>query len=909
MAGIGLINNLGIRTRVLLLTLVPLLILSLILGHYTVVTRISDLEQALRERGETIVRHLAAESEVALAFRDLQRLEELIAISSHGADVVRIVIRDANDDVLALSAPRHGARDPSLMTFTVPVRASPAVEREEAAAQAPRTLPERVAAGPADPVLGGIDLDMSRESTLLRQQSVIWSIVLLTSCAALFSVLVALSMGRGIVRPIVRLSKAVDGVRKGRLSMRVNATTGGELGALQQGFNAMAEAMESSQSRLRNEVRVATGRLQQTIEILEHRNRELDAARRKALAASEEKANFLANMSHEIRTPINAVLGYAALLEKSGLTLEQHEYARTISCASTQLLRVIDDILSLSRLESGTVQLDEADFDLRDAFEDVLCMMAPQARDKHLELVLIIDSDVPLKLVGDPARIGQIFINLLGNAIKFTERGGVTVHVMLAGLRGRRAEIEVHVIDTGIGIAPEALDKIFTSFHQADASISRRYGGSGLGLAIVSRLVQLWGGRVGVSSEPGKGSTFRFTFNCEVQQDAHPPAPEPGLAGRKILIYDDNPAALRAVRNLLLTWSVDVFLARTRDRIAGMLAEARAAGEPFELVIAGLHLEHAEDGGEPNRLVDTVRCEYALPLMLMVNCQHTSLLSRSLRDDGIKIVVKPLRRDILHRNLCALLGLHRYAPVPGARAEARSREFAGLRVLVAEDNDFNRDLVTRVLTSAGAAVTQAMTGDAALELARSQDFDIVIMDLHLPGMDGAETARRLRALGPDKRLIPIIALTADVFAQDRRGGELAEVDACLIKPLDESKLWRAIRRLCRRTPQNADAAAVPVPIAEIRERLQPRLIDSIAQQRHRLADAMAMQDLGALSELAHELRGVTGYFGLTEFSETVAEFERLARSGDLEEIGRQLGRIDAFIERLAPARAGESSAV
>ena len=319
-------------------------------------------------------------------------------------------------------------------------------------------------------------------------------------------------------------------------------------------------------------------------------------------------------------------------------------------------------------------------------------------------------------------------------------------------------------------------------------------------------------------------------------------------------------------------------------------------------MVFGLRVARSDDESGPDRLLDTVRRKHALPLLLMVNSGHSALLSRSLLDDGIKVVVKPIRREILYRNICALFGLDRRTPDAEAPCEVHAREFAGLRVLVAEDNDFNRDLVTRVLQAAGAEVTQATSGDAALELVRANDFDIVIMDLHLPGMDGAETARRLRALGPDKRLMPIIALTADVFANDR-DGDAMEMDAYLVKPLDEGKLWHAIRRLCRpaaATSASAEDAAASVSVAEIRRRMQPRLVASIAQQRQRIGEAVTRRDLAALGELAHELRGVTGYFGLKEFSEAVAEFERvLARSDGFEEIERQLARIDAFIEGLS----------
>lgn len=737
----------------------------------------------------------------------------------------------------------------------------------------------------------------------------VWRIVLVTGGAAL---LAALWLGRGVVRPIQELSQAVEAIGRGDLSTRLPVSAGGELGALKRGFNDMAQAIESSQSRLRDEVRLATARLQQTVDILEARNRELDVARREALAAGEEKINFLANMSHEVRTPINAVLGYAALLERSGLDPEQREYARTISRASNQLLRVIDDILSFSRLEAGGIPLDHANFDLRETLEDIVCLMGPEARNKGLELVLTVDSDVPARLAGDSARIGQIVINLLGNAIKFTERGSVTVRARVLGRTGDEAEIEVRVTDTGIGIDPQAQARIFESFHQADASISRRYGGAGLGLAIVSRLVELWGGRLGVDSVPGEGSTFWFTFSAAIEEESTR-FDDTTLAGRKVLVYDDNPAALNAVRNLLLNGAADVFLARRQDRVEPMIEAARADGAPFDLAILGLGLSDHDDGdGGPAALVDLVRREYRLPLLLMVNCHDTALLGRSLSDDGLKIVVKPVRREVLFGHLRNLLDP---ADAHGAHAPQTPPEhaaiegFEGLRVLIAEDNDFNRTLIANVLEAGGVAVALAVNGEEAIERMRGADFDAVVMDLHLPGMDGAETARRLRALDPDKARVPIIALTADVFAE-RRGEGIEEMDAFLTKPLDEGQLWRTLRELCRRECERDPCTPAKRrrrrSSGEIRALLQPQLLGSITWQRGRIATALAVHDFAALREFAHELRGVTGYFGLKDFSQAVTDFERLlADPADPTALERQLERIDACIERVRHMPAAE----
>ena len=337
-----------------------------------------------------------------------------------------------------------------------------------------------------------------------------------------------------------------------------------------------------------------------------------------------------------------------------------------------------------------------------------------------------------------------------------------------------------------------------------------------------------------------------------------------------------------------------------------MLDAAHESGDTFAAVILGVDLTN-EDGGksDPSGLVDMIRRRHGLPLLLMINCKQTSLLSRSLSDEGIKVVVKPVRRDIIHRNLCCLFGLQQAATAEAASASAAptAGEFSGLRVLVAEDNDFNRTLVTKILESAGVTVAAAATGHQALELAREQGFDVVIMDLHLPGMDGCETARRLRRLRPDMAQTAIIALTADVFFDDQEKLRAAEMDACLLKPLDEARLWNTIRRLHPGVAVEPAAGVNHGPSsAEIRRLLRPKLVTSIRDHRQQIGAAVDRFDLSVLRSLVHELKGVVGYFGLSDLCREVTGFEQAIDCGaDPMELTRRFQRIDELVEEMAAA--------
>lgn len=638
-----LIANLGAHGRALA-ALMSLAALVLALGYHFIVGRISQMEENLHEKGATIASQIAAEAEPALRKGDRAQIESLIHKALLYGDVIRVVVRDTEGNIHAEAATAEKDASEALL-------ASVETVVHESVTEAGGNGIGRV--------LGTVEVDISREHALLHRQSASRTFLLLIIVTTLFGALLVLWAVRSQQRSAAG---------------RVTEIGGDAIGKWSDG------AAEN------------TAWLRQTIDILEHRNLELEALCEKAFAAGEEKANFLASMSHEIRAPINAVLGHTAMLERSGLNAEQREHAHAINRASTQLLRVIDDILSFSRLESGVVQLDETDFDLYHDLEDALCMVAPEARSKQLELVLTIDPEVPTRLIGDPARLGQIVINLLNNAIKFTDQGSITVHVSLLQARDAQAELEIRITDTGIGIAPEALERIFASFHQADASISRRYGGTGLGLAIVSRLVQLWGGRVGVISQPGAGSTFWFTLICGVREGAATENPDPLLAGRKVLAYDDHSGALRALRNLLRSAGMEVCVAHERENIVDRLADARSADTPFDLIVLGLQIAESDDVLES--LLDPIRREHGLPVLLMVNSDHTELFSRSLRDEAVKVVLKPLRRHVLFRHFSTLLGRPVREPEASASLGGESpSSFEGLRVLLAEDNEFNRELV------------------------------------------------------------------------------------------------------------------------------------------------------------------------------------------------------------------------
>ncbi|MCC6209236.1 MAG: response regulator [Gammaproteobacteria bacterium] len=1011
-------NNISIRTRMLLLTLIPLLIISLILGIYLADARIQDSETTLRERGDVLGRHLARESEFPLFSEDARQLATLAGVVAGEDDVYDVTILNASGATVAHAVGAEWSGDSAgkaplehlLLQFTAPVQRSGIVisDNVEQLQENPATFLENYSA------IGQVELRLSRSGTLARQREIIRNIVLLTLGSSLLCAVLAFWMGKGIVRPIMRLSRAVDGIRKGRLDTRVDCLSGGELGALESGFNDMATAMESSQSLLREEVINATNKLSllleslpvavfhaeasgdrrvifmtqsvktltgfdaqefvndaglwvdrmhpedmgrflsglvsienqgyhefeyrwqvkdgayhwfycyirtnepsstrligmlqditefkklsqqltNTITSLQEKNRELDQSRKEALDAGRNKAVFLANMSHEIRTPLSSIIGYASkiesLLNASADNEAVHECARIIGQASNQLKRMIDDILSFSKLESGTVHLEQVPFDLRADFEDVISMMSAETGNKKIELSMLIDSDVPTRLVGDPGRINQVIFNLLSNAIKFTEAGHVDVHVAVRDAAGERAIIEVSVSDTGIGMPPEVMNGIFAPFHQGDVSISRRYGGTGLGLSIVTRVVELWDGDLGVESEHGKGSRFHFTIDCLKQPSIRDITLDERMRGRKVLLYDDYQPAFRSVRNLLLGWSMNLYQARSRTQIKPMIEEAEATGDPYDVLVIGAGIMDGVSGAIGlNGLLDSIGEGCEIPLLLLLNRQDAGEAEKIIGSRAV-IMEKPVRGGALYHNICKLLGMPTtYPGQPALNGPSAGLRYDGVRVLLAEDNEFNRALITAVLETRGLIVTQADNGLAALERAREQVYDLVIVDIHLPGMDGSEAARHIRSARPEYRSVPIIALTADIFFDTPENLACYGINACLLKPLDERRLWRLIGSLRSASTEPAGSSRSVLPphspraverSGQVAHSVTPKfrgmesaLFASLEDMSERLMNALRTDAEEEVPAIIHELKGVVCYLGMYELSHAVLEAEK-----------------------------------
>ena len=887
-----------IRGKILLLGIIPVLSISVILTLYHMSWQRKHLSNDLQRFGQSTAEYLAVAGKLAMFADDLESLQQIARgparnIALHGVSFYK---EDGTElltlgELDRLDIPAMGQdhlwqdnqyRNQLIWYF----RAAIELEAETMTDYGESTHD-------SDYLLGWAVVALSRQELHQRQQENLLIGSAISLIVTLLVAVVAWLLSHRIYRPITELTSIVETMEAGDLSVEAQVAGEREVQILARVINRLAASLNQTNIRLKEEVAEATGDLRRALQELEQ-----------ALGAKDQ---FLARMSHELRTPLTTILGFTRRLEHTVLTEEQSEYRHAIQHSSFLLLSVINDILEFSRLQYGGSYLQETIFNLEDELEDIVLMHAYSAYEKSIELIMLIDSDVPQMFHGDAIRLKQILNNLLANSVKFTDVGEINVHVARyePDESNRSVEtdsgtdtvtLEISVSDTGIGILPEEKENLFQPFSQADTSISRRYGGSGLGLVICQQLIELMGGEIELDSEPGVGTTARFTLplKCVSASQAELRLPH---RSDVVAVLEPNPRSRRALRSQLTRWTRQVFM--VADAAALIEIVAQRQGE-----LAAVLISLGPEPVEEDRLQETLaglRAHYRGPVLVLACMSSDSppFPEHILRQySPAEYLSKPVRRKKLLEKLNSLDSPGTSEPEFGSSQGPgdcpADGSLTGIEILVVEDNEFNQKLFAGLLQAEGATTVLADNGAEALERFQQSGCSLVLMDAHMPVIDGIEACRQIVQLARQKqRCVAVLGLTADTLDAERLRFLDAGAKEVLYKPVDEQALLEALCRYSGREYRPLESASILSGSSSV-EALGHELSRLVARLRYALEEGR----VGDSRDTIHQLLGLSGMYGIEEFRRMV---EGLRESLDQQqgwETQRYLDALETLVHQI-----------
>ena len=932
----------GLRARVITLTLAPTLIIGLLLSAFFSFNRYQDLEGQVVNTGTSIIEPLAIASESGMKLESRESVRQLISYAHRkNSKLVRsiavfderhelFVTSNFHPDFESLTYPKDKPiphlSSSDLLDNTLILRTPIIAEGQY--------INSANGQSQANQAIGYIAIELDLSSLRLQQYQEVFSAFLVLIPGLGLSGVFAFRLMHDVTQPITHMKNMVDRIRRGHLDVRIEGKMHGELDSLKNGINAMAVSLSEYHVEMQHSIDQATSDLRETLEQLEIQNVELDIAKKRAQEAARVKSEFLANMSHELRTPLNGVIGFTRQMLKTHLSNSQTDYLQTIERSANNLLSIINDILDFSKLEAGKLALENIPFEFQSSLEEVVNLQATNAHEKGLELTLKIDPKVPPGVVGDPLRIQQILTNLVGNSIKFTERGNIDISVELRSQSEDSIELQFMVRDTDIGISERQQAQLFQAFSQADASISRRYGGTGLGLVITQKLVSQMGGEISLTSRLHQGSTFWFTLRLSTTDMPMTELIETQcLQDKQLLLIEPNMQAASITQQILTQEGLVVTYrsvmpdeSTSYDYVLLNLA----ANQEYQFdTVSGWAIGAKKIA--QNVIIGTPSTELALGEQLM-------------KEVDVQCITKPLSRKKLLQTLVSNQAPTLIAPA----IETHSEEKLPLTVLAVDDNPANLKLITALLKERVETVISCTSGQKALDKATETPFDVIFMDIQMPQMDGVTACQKIKALANNANT-PVIAVTAHAMMGERDRLLEAGMDDYLTKPIEEHVLqqvlihWSPTSEIEHIDKIDPDHPAVSAEIdhnsvSEVeasehkniiidwqaalkqaankedlaRDMLQ-MLVDFIPEVYEAAEEAIEDSDypVEALTHIIHKMHGSSSYSGVPRLKSVCATIEKELRSGssvediepELFELQDELDKVQATaIHYLKPAK-------
>lgn len=886
----------GIRSRLLVISILPVVVAAVVLSWFSLIAQNESLSEAFFQSGDSTAAYIAATAELSMYAADRATLRRLGAGGLKTPAVVSIGFIDRDSNLLAVAGDasivgrdtvdpciENGSWESGLYWFFC----KPVVENEQLISDFDLDDDEQSRASPNQ--YGWVVLAVSRESMLRQQQANIQVLLAVALAVVLAAALLAVRISRSISAPVLSLEKTVNELDSGDLSSRALVVGPSETRALAKGINRLAGSVAQSQEQLASKVDDATHRLMTTMKTLSNKNSDLEKIQQDLQLAMTAKDHFLARMSHELRTPLTAVVGFTRLLSQSKLNDKQVEYSENITAASELLLDTIDDILDFSKLQSAALSIEQINFELHDAMEGLVAMHAHQAESKGIDLILIIDRGIPNSLSGDPTRIKQIVNNLLSNAVKFTDQGEVLLQISLENRESDKILLSIEVRDSGVGIDEESQSRLFQPFTQADDTITRRFGGTGLGLVICKQLVELMGGSIAIDSHLGVGTCMTVSLPLSVNELAPAVLASP-TGDLNILLYDTSRWSRQSLENHF----AEAGSVTTAFNKVQLLQRLKQNNRPFD----GLFLSVKNNRVETQELVGwmrEIRAQYQGPVVLLAgkNLIHSVEFEGMIQDYApIFGVSKPARHGALVNVLRQLSG-----EKMNDHSSFQKDNFLplkGLNILLAEDNYYNRHLIQAVVERSGASVSAVTNGAEAVDFFRRQPFDVVLMDVHMPIMDGISATEKIVALAGDTG-IPVFGLTANVIQSEHEALLEAGANDIFGKPLDEIALVKAI---CEWTGRGYKPDFLPArqPIETLIS--TQSLLTELGGLFDKVAHEIRQGKIDQAGDTLHEMRGLSGLFGLVSLNQRIAGLAAVLMTGDTEKLAGLLANIESGIREL-----------